>query len=133
MIGLGTLITEVNFTDSQLASGLITQVVQPILIPMNEQIQRLIDKRQNEEKGFLAFSDQDIREVSDSLQLLGDFWSSLHGLSSQTTKGAVNPMLPVFAELWPFIDRVLTEFVHFDEICEAVIRVVKHSLRVLGE
>ena len=42
-------------------------------------------------------------------------------------------MSPVFAELWPFIDRVLTEFVSFDIVCESVGRVVKHSLRVMGE
>lgn len=28
---------------------------------------------------------------------------------------------------------MLSEFVRFDEICEAVIRVVKHCLRVLGD
>lgn len=41
-------------------------------------------------------------------------------------------MAPVFAELWPFIDKVLTEFVSLDEMCEATCRVVKHSLRVMG-
>jgi len=92
----------------------------------------LIDKKANDESGFRPFTDSEIMQVGDSLQLLGDFISSLHAMSNQTASGAVNPMAPVFAELWPFIDRVLTEFVAFDEICEATCRVVKHSLRVMG-
>ena len=47
-------------------------------------------------------------------------------------EGTLNPIAPLFAELMPFIERVLAEFVKFDEICESVCRVVKHSVRSMG-
>ena len=57
---------------------------------------------------------------------------SLNAINQQTEHGKVNPLSPLFAELWPFIDRLLTEFVTVDEICESVCRLVKHSQRVMG-
>lgn len=36
-----------------------------------------MDKRANDEKGFRPYTDQEITDISDSLQLLGDFFSSL--------------------------------------------------------
>lgn len=45
----------------------------------------------------------------------------------------MNPMAPLFAELMPFIERVLSEFVKFDEVCESICRVVKHSIRAMGD
>ena len=40
--------------------------------------------------------------------------------------------MPLFSELWPFIDNILTEFVLFDEIVEGACRLIKHSMRSLG-
>jgi hypothetical protein len=57
---------------------------------------------------------------------------SLNAICEQTVHGSVNPMSPLFAELWPFIDKLLTEFVTVDEICESTWRLVKHSQRVMG-
>lgn len=39
---------------------MITQVVQPILIPLNEQIQMLIDKKANDEPGFRPYTEDEI-------------------------------------------------------------------------
>lgn len=93
----------------------------------------ICDKRLNDEKGFKPYTDHEISQISDQLELLGDFMSSLHGINSATQAGGFNPMTPVFSELWPFIDRVLSEFINVDEICESVCRVVKHCLRVMGD
>jgi hypothetical protein len=59
-------------------------VVQPILIPLNEQLMMLIDKRNSDEKGCTHYNDSEIQQVADSLDLLGDFFSSLQVISSQT-------------------------------------------------
>jgi hypothetical protein len=39
------------------ARGLIQQVIQAILLPTNEQIQEVIDKKANKESGFNPFND----------------------------------------------------------------------------
>jgi hypothetical protein len=57
----------------------------------------------------------------------------LQGINNQTVVGTLNPIAPLFAELMPFIERILSEFVKFDEVCESVCRVVKHSIRSLGD
>jgi transportin-3 len=44
----------------------------------------------------------------------------------------VNPLLPIFSELWPFIENVLSEFIYNDDIVEYSCRLVKHSQRALG-
>ena len=43
----------------------------------------------------------------------------------------MNPLANMFVELWPFIDRILTEFVMEDSVIESICRLIKHSLRSL--
>lgn len=54
------------------------------------------------------------------------------GLSDRTTSSSVNPLQPIFSELWPFLNEVLTEFLFNDEIVEHSCRLVKHSQKALG-
>jgi hypothetical protein len=53
-------VTQLNFSDAGLASSMILQIVQPILFPLNEQIQMMIDKKANDEAGFQPFTSSDI-------------------------------------------------------------------------
>lgn len=46
-------------------------------------------------------------------------------------KHEVNPLANLFVELWPFIDRLLTEFVNEDGVVEALCRLVKHGMRAM--
>lgn len=73
-----------------------------------------------------------LSEVSEKLMLIGDFMKYCVGLSERTTSSQVNPLAPIFTELWPFIDSVLTEFIFNDDIVEYSCRLVKHSQRALG-
>ncbi len=34
--------------------------------------------------------------------------------------------------MWPFVQEILNEFTHLDEIVEYTIRLVKYSMRILG-
>ncbi len=64
--------------------------------------------------------------------LIGDFFKYCSGLSDRTSANTVNPLLPIFTELWPFLELVMTEFIESDEIIEYLCRLVKHSQRALG-
>lgn len=44
----------------------------------------------------------------------------------------MNPFVPVFSELWPFLENVLKEFVFNDDIIEFSCRLIKHSQRAMG-
>ena len=43
-----------------------------------------------------------------------------------------NPLAALFGELWPFIDRLMTEFVNEDGVVEAICRLMKHGMRALS-
>ena len=64
--------------------------------------------------------------------LRGDFVKYCTGLSDKTAANTTNPFLPIFTELWPFLELVLSELIESDEIIEYVCRLVKHSQRALG-
>jgi hypothetical protein len=59
--------------------------------------------------------------------LIGDFIKFCSGLSERTPQNGVNPLLPIFTELWPFLELVMLEFIESDEIVEYLCRLVKHS------
>ena len=64
--------------------------------------------------------------------MIGDFIKYCSGLSERTGANQINPLLPIFSELWPFIENVLSEFIYNDDIVEYACRLVKHSQRALG-
>ena len=67
------------------------------------------------------------------IDLLADFFQGLQEIPSRLTQpDQVNPLASLFAELWPFIDRIMTEFVNEDGVVEAIIRLVKHGMRSLS-
>lgn len=68
-----------------------------------------------------------LADISDSLQLIGDFMKNCNELQDRTPENQVNPLVPVFSELWPFLENVLKEFVYNDDIIEFSCRLIKHS------
>lgn len=64
--------------------------------------------------------------------LMGDFMKFCHGLQDRTPQNSTNPLLPIFTELWPFLQLVLNEFIESNEIVEYSCRLIKHSQRALG-
>lgn len=64
--------------------------------------------------------------------LMGDFVKYCAGLPDKITANTNNPLLPIYTELWPFLELVLNELIESDEIIEYVCRLVKHSQRALG-
>lgn len=68
-----------------------------------------------------------LAQVADKLMLIGDFIKYCSGMSERLGPKDVNPLLPIFTELWPFIELVLAEFIESDEIIEFLCRLVKHS------
>ena len=65
------------------------------------------------------------------LDLLGDLFRGFKDFPQRLTT-EVNPLANVFVDLWPFVDRLLTEFVNEDGIVEAICRLMKHGMRALG-
>ena len=43
----------------------------------------------------------------------------------------VNPLANLFVELWPFVDRLFTEFVEEDGVVEALCRLMKYGMRAM--
>ena len=92
----------------------------------------VVDKKSEEnlEEGQMPRIDGYLLDdISDSLQLIGDLFKTCNEFSSNEKP---NPLVELFSQLWPFIDKILTEFVLFDEIVEAACRLIKHSMRALG-
>jgi len=71
-----------------------------------------------------------IYEVQDLLDLLADLFQGLSGLPSRVTT-EINPLANLFVELWPFVDRLMTEFVNEDGVVEALCRLMKYGMRAL--
>ena len=99
-------------------------VIQPFLIPINQKVQHLISVKQT---GNGKIESTTLQDVSDKLMLIGDFVKYCAGLSERTAANTINPLLPIFTELWPFLELVLTELIESDEIVEYLCRLVKHS------
>jgi len=71
-------------------------------------------------------------DISDQLSLIGEFMKSISDLPASTPANTVNPLVPLFQQLWPFIERILTEFSRVDDIVESSCRLVKHAQRAMG-
>ena len=48
------------------------------------------------------------------------------------TSHNTNPVLSLFTELWPFLEKLIDEFVLVDGVIESVIRLIKTLMRSLG-
>ena len=95
----------------------------------------VIDKKSEEnlEEGQLPKIDGYLLDtISDSLQLIGELFKTIHDFGASESANQENPLVELFGQLWPFIDKILTEFVLFDDIVEAACRLIKHSMRALG-
>jgi transportin-3 len=84
------------------------------------------------ETGEGAPSGRTLVEIADGLQLMGDFTKSCSELQERTPVDSVNPLRPIFDELWPFLNQLLSHFAHNDDIVEYTCRLVKHSQRAMG-
>lgn len=78
------------------------------MIPVSEKVSEFLKAKSGQGKA----SSRVLVEISDKLLLIGDFIKFCAGLSEITTQNQVNPLYPIFTELWPFIDNVLTEFIY---------------------
>jgi len=59
--------------------------------------------------------------------LIGDFMKFCSGLSERTNSNQINPLTPIFNEIWPLIQNILTVFIYNDEIVEYSCRLIKHT------
>ena len=75
-----------------------------------------------------------IDTIADLLDLLADLFQGLKDFPSRLTNDQqVSPLAGLFTELWPFIDRLLTEFVEEDCVVESICRLMKHCMRSLDK
>lgn len=74
-----------------------------------------------------------IHEIQDFLDLIADLFQCFKAFPERLSSDSdVNPLAGLFRELWPFIDRLITEFVNEDGIIEAIARLMKHGMRSLS-
>lgn len=73
-----------------------------------------------------------LTEIMDQLDLLATFFKGLSQFPELVTEGQQNPVTPLFEELWPFVDLIMTQFVLYDEIIDANCRLMKAILRSMG-
>ena len=73
-----------------------------------------------------------VDDISDKLSIIGDLFKTCDKFS-QCQLGQ-NPLEPLFEELWKhIIIKILDTFVMVDDIIEPVCRLIKHSMRALGQ
>lgn len=134
--GFAFLLDKVSTQDLQRCATLVPLVVKPLLQPLNEAIMEVQDKTSaaNLEDGQMpAISRDIINTIADLLDLLADLFQGLKEFPQRlTSEQQVNPLSSLFSELWPFIDRLLTEFVEEDSVIEAICRLMKHCMRSLS-
>ena len=70
-------------------------------------------------------------DISDKLAIIGDLFKTCDEFGN--CKPGQNPLEPLFAELWPYITKILETFVMIDEIVESACRLIKHSMRSMGQ
>jgi len=68
--------------------------------------------------------------VIDYLALIGDFFKSVNELNQ---RGNDNPLADIFTNLWPYLETVLRECSHLEDLIEEAVRLIKHCQRALGE
>ena len=68
----------------------------------------------------------------DKLDLLATLFKSFVNFPQYVGDGQQNPVTPLFEELWPFVDLIMTQFVLYDEIIDANCRLMKAILRSMG-
>ena len=95
-----------------------------MLLPVNIKVQEFLTIQKAREG---IPTSKTLIEISEKIMLFGDFMKYCTGLSDKTTSSKVNPLLPIFNELWPFLELVLTEFIYNDDIIEYTCRLIKHS------
>jgi hypothetical protein len=95
-----------------------------MLLPVNIKVQEFLTIKKT---GEGIPTSKTLTEISEKIMLFGDFMKYCGGLSDKTTSSKVNPLLPIFNELWPFLELVLTEFIYNDDIIEYTCRLIKHS------
>ena len=81
-----------------------------------------------------AIDRQKINDIQDLIDLMAEMFKGFIEFPARlTAEQPVNPLAALFGELWPFIDRLLTEFVDEDAVIEALCRLLKHSMRSLSD
>jgi len=106
-----------------------------LLLPLNEAIIEVQDKTSSEnlEEGQMPTVNRRLIEsIQDLLDLLADLFQGFSEFPSRVTT-EVNPLANLFVELWPFVDRLMTEFVNEDGVVEAICRLMKHGMRSMSD
>ena len=106
-----------------------------MLLPLNEAIIEVQDKTSadNLEEGQMPTINRKLIEtIQDLLDLLADLFQGFSEFPSRVTT-EVNPLANLFVELWPFVDRLMTEFVNEDGVVEAICRLMKHGMRSMSD
>lgn len=68
--------------------------------------------------------------VIDYMGLIGDFFKSVNELNKREND---NPLADIFTNLWPYLETVLRDCSHLDDLIEEAVRLVKHTQRALGD
>ena len=133
--GFAFLVDNVSQKDMQRCTTLMPLVVRPLIMPLNSALMEIQDRNNpvNLEDGQMPTIDRSkIMEIQDMLDLLADFFQGLGDIPKRlASPEQTHPLASLFAELWPFIDRLMTEFVHEDGVVESICRLVKHGMRSL--
>ena len=95
-----------------------------MLLPVNIKVQEFLTIKKTCEG---IPTSKTLTEISEKIMLFGDFMKYCSRLSDKTTSSKVNPLLPIFNELRPILELVLTEFIYNDDIIEYTCRLIKHS------
>ena len=112
--------------DNSKCAQLIRRVITPLLLPMKSEIDKF--KNSADKKP----SRKAIDAIADCLELVGEFLKRCKDLQNRPNIGQNNPLIPIFQDLWPFIDDILKEFFFDNDITESACRCIKHSIRALN-
>lgn len=130
MLAFGYLVREEH--DKATCQQLIQSIIQPLLIPLNEHTNEFVAQFQKEGRKLEArkLNKYAYNMVIDYMALIGDFLKCVQELVSREDN---NPLVDIFTNLWPYLETVLKECSHLDDIVEEAVRLIKHSQRALGD
>ena len=113
----------------------MTKIVASLLQPLNEIVQEVMDKQDpnNTEEGRLPpISQRQLEDTQDFLDLIADLFKEFDDFPKMLTSEQQNPVLGLFGELWPFVEKMIDNFVLVDGVIESLFRLIKMLMRSVG-
>lgn len=96
------------------------------MIPLNEHTNDFVVQFQKEGRRLEArkLNKYAYNMVIDYMALIGDFLKCVCDLSKRETN---NPLVDIFTDLMPYLETVLKECSHLDDLVEEAVRLIKHA------